>query len=135
MVPEIRDRFRFSRIYRVISDKVIPARQRFFQATSNTQWHKPTVLGQMTRTQWRAADQPLFEDNQPTDSVYLALKKRLKQTLLKVSLMLQMMWVPKYILLPRFHIWTIHPFMMPTPQPRRKRHTSVHTKNRSGKAV
>ena len=35
----------------------------------------------MTRTQWRAADQPLFEDDQPTDSVYLALQKRLRQNL------------------------------------------------------
>jgi hypothetical protein len=80
-VPEIRDRFRFSRIYRVISDKIIPARQRFSKPPPILNGTKPTVLGQMTRTQWRAADQPLFEDGQPTDSVYLALQKRLKQNL------------------------------------------------------
>ena len=60
----------------VISDKVIPARQRFSKPPPILNGTKPTVLGQMTRTQWRAlADQPLFEDDQPTDSVYLALQK------------------------------------------------------------
>ena len=53
-VPEIRDRFRFSRIYRVISDKVIPARQRFSKPPPILNGTKPTVLGQMTRTQWRS---------------------------------------------------------------------------------
>ena len=80
-VPEIRDRLRVSRIYRVISDKLIPARQRFSKPPPALNGTKPTVLGQMTRTQWRAADQPLFENDEPTDSVYLALQKRFQQNL------------------------------------------------------
>lgn len=80
-VPEIRDQLRVSRLYRLISDKVIPARQHFSKPPPILKGTKPTVLGQMTQTQWRAADEALLEDGLPTDSVYLALQKRFEQNL------------------------------------------------------
>ena len=80
-VPEVRDQLRVSRIYRILFEKIIPARQRFSKPPPVLQGTKPIVLGQMTQTQWRAADEPLFEQNIPTDSVYVALQKRFQQNL------------------------------------------------------
>ena len=80
-VPEVRDRLRVLRTYRLLSDKIIPVRQRFSKAPPVLKGTKPVVLGQLTQTQWRAADQPLVEDGIPTDSVYQALHKRLAQNL------------------------------------------------------
>lgn len=80
-VPEVRDVFRVSRLYRVISDRVVPARQRFSSPPPPLQGTQPVVLGQLTQTQWRAADQALMSNGQPTDSVYLALQKRLEENL------------------------------------------------------
>lgn len=80
-VPEVRDQLRVLRTYRLLSDKIIPVRQRFSKAPPVLKGTKPVVLGQMTQTQWRAADYPLFEDGIPTDSVYEALQKRLEQNL------------------------------------------------------
>ena len=53
----------------------------FLQATSDTQWNKTNGVGTNDTNTMAAADQPLFEDDHPTDSVYLALQKRLKQNL------------------------------------------------------
>ena len=80
-VPEVRDVFRVSRLYRVISDRVVPARQRFSSPPPPLQGTQPVVLGQLTQTQWRAADEALMSNGQPTDSVYLALQKRLEENL------------------------------------------------------
>ena len=76
-VPEVRDQLRVLRTYRVLSDKIIPVRQRYSKAPPVLKGTKPVVLGQLTQTQWRAADYPLMEDGEPTDSVYQALHKRL----------------------------------------------------------
>jgi hypothetical protein len=80
-VPEVRDQLRVLRTYRILSDKIIPVRQRFSKAPPVLKGTKPVVLGQMTQTQWRAADTPLVEDGEPTDSVYQALQQRLQQNL------------------------------------------------------
>ena len=80
-VPEVRDQLRVLRTYRVLSDKIIPVRQRYSKAPPVLKGTKPVVLGKLTQTQWRAADYPLLEDGEPTDSVYQALHKRLAQNL------------------------------------------------------
>lgn len=80
-VPEVRDQLRVLRTYRILSDKIIPVRQRFSKAPPTLKGTKPVVLGQLTQTQWRAADYPLVEEGEPTDSVYQALHKRLAQNL------------------------------------------------------
>lgn len=80
-VPEVRDQLRVLRTYRVLSDKIIPVRQRYSKAPPVLKGTKPVVLGQLTQTQWRAADYPLMEEGEPTDSVYQALHKRLAQNL------------------------------------------------------
>ena len=83
-VPEVRDQLRVLRTYRVLSDKIIPVRQRFSKAPPVLKGTKPVVLGQLTQTQWRAADYPLVEDGLPTDSVYQALHKRLANNLTEI---------------------------------------------------
>ena len=83
-VPEVRDQLRVLRTYRVLSDKIIPVRQRYSKAPPVLKGTKPVVLGQLTQTQWRAADYPLMEDGEPTDSVYVALHKRLAQNLKEI---------------------------------------------------
>ncbi len=83
-VPEVRDQLRVLRTYRILSEKIIPVRQRFSKAPPVLKGTKPVVLGKMTQTQWRAADQPLLDDGIPTDSVYEALLKRFEQNLTSI---------------------------------------------------
>jgi tetratricopeptide (TPR) repeat protein len=80
-VPEVRDQLRVFRTYRVLSEKLMPARQRFSAPPPKLKGTKPVVLGQMTQTQWRAADEALILDGKPTDSVYQALHRRLEENL------------------------------------------------------
>jgi tetratricopeptide (TPR) repeat protein len=81
IVPEVRNALRNIRLYRLISDKVIPARQRHSKAPPKLQGTKPEVLGQLTQTQWRAAGEPLVAGEQANDSVYTALQKRFQENL------------------------------------------------------
>ena len=80
-VPEVRDQLRFFRTYRILSEKLMPTRQRFSAPPPKLKGTKPVVLGQMTQTQWRAADEALIKNGTPTDSVYQALHRRLEENL------------------------------------------------------
>lgn len=80
-VPEVRDQLRFFRTYRILSEKLMPTRQRFSAPPPKLKGTKPVVLGQMTQTQWRAADEALINNGEPTDSVYQALHRRLEENL------------------------------------------------------
>ncbi len=97
-VPEVRDQLRVLRTYRVLSEKIIPVRQRFSQAPPVLKGTKPVVLGQMTQTQWRAADHPLFDEGIPTDSVYEALLKRFEQNLTSIVDAANAVGTPVYII-------------------------------------
>ena len=84
-VPEVQTRLRFFHLYRLLSEKILPAKKRFSQKPpQKLQGTKPIVLGQLTQTQWRAASEALVEDGQPTDSVYLALQERLRNNLKEI---------------------------------------------------
>lgn len=85
-VPEVQDRLRVFHIYRLLSEKLAPARQRFSKPPPQLKGTKPVVLGQLTQTQWRAASEALMKNGEPTDSVYLALQNRLRNNLKEIIL-------------------------------------------------
>lgn len=97
-VPEVQDKMRTFHIYRLLSEKLAPARQSFSKPPPPLKGTKPVVLGQLTLTQWRAASEALMEKGQPTDSVYLALQERLKNNLKEIVLAAEAKGVKVYII-------------------------------------
>lgn len=70
------------RLYRLLADRLIPARQRLEEAPQDVvSGLQPEVLGQITRAQWRTAGHPLLEGSTPTDAVYDALLARFERNL------------------------------------------------------
>lgn len=86
LVPEVRTVFHTLRSYRILSDWILPMRQRHGSTPAPLKGTKPEVLGQLTLTQWRAAGYPLINKKSPSDSVYQALMERFEQNLRAIIL-------------------------------------------------
>jgi tetratricopeptide (TPR) repeat protein len=70
------------RLYRLLANQLIPARQRLEQAPSDlVSGLQPEVLGRITLAQWNAAGRPLIHDITPTDDVYKALLARFEHNI------------------------------------------------------
>lgn len=81
-LPAMRSVMHQVRLYRVLADLVLPARQRMAQApTEQVSGMLPEVLGRITLTQWQSAGHPLMRDGEPTDEVYGALLARFERNL------------------------------------------------------
>ena len=70
------------RLYRMLADRILPARQRLAQApTDVVSGLQPEVLGRITLAQWQTAGRPLVSAQTPTDTVYEALLSRFERNL------------------------------------------------------
>ena len=80
--PGVQSVLHESRMYRVLAGWILPARQRAAaKETVQLQGQKPEVLGQLTMAQWASVNQPLVDNDQATDEVYLALLSRFESNL------------------------------------------------------
>jgi hypothetical protein len=78
----VRDTLRGLRLYRVLADRLVPARQRMAEAPPDqVSGMLPEVLGRITLTQWQSAGRPLMRGSTPTDEVHAALLARFSHNL------------------------------------------------------
>jgi tetratricopeptide (TPR) repeat protein len=85
VMPEVQSALRGLRLYRLLADRILLARQSA-AATETVTLHgtKPDVLGRMTLAYWQSAGQPLLEGNQPIDPVHQALQRRFAENIRQI---------------------------------------------------
>ncbi len=78
----VRDALHGLRLYRMLAELVVPARQRMAAAPPDrVSGMLPEVLGRISLTQWQSAGRPLIEGTTPTDGVHAALLARFRHNL------------------------------------------------------
>lgn len=82
LAPQVRSVLRELRLYRLLADRILLARQSAASAqTIRAHGTQPHVLGQMTLAHWQAAGRPLLDGDVPTDPVHAALQRRFAENI------------------------------------------------------